>query len=143
MDENIKILSDIINLNVDGKIKSDLINEVKDLISENISLKRDIEKTKQDIEKTKQDMEKTKQDIEKTKQDMEKTKQDMEKSKQRHDLMDAFYKIAAEGANCFAQCYAIKHSSIDNQVDDLKDIEFDFGKRPDSDTINESNSQIA
>ena len=122
MDENIKILSDIINLNVDGKIKSDLINEVKDLISENISLKRDIEKTKQDIEKT---------------------KQDMEKSKQRHDLMDAFYKIAAEGANCFAQCYAIKHSSIDNQVDDLKDIEFDFGKRPDSDTINESNSQIA
>lgn len=129
MDENIKILSDIINLNVDGKIKSDLINEVKDLISENISLKRDIEKTKQDIEKTKQDM--------------EKTKQDMEKSKQRHDLMDAFYKIAAEGANCFAQCYAIKHSSIDNQVDDLKDIEFDFGKRPDSDTINESNSQIA
>ena len=136
MDENIKILSDIINLNVDGKIKSDLINEVKDLISENISLKRDIEKTKQDIEKTKQD-------IEKTKQDMEKTKQDMEKSKQRHDLMDAFYKIAAEGANCFAQCYAIKHSSIDNQVDDLKDIEFDFGKRPDSDTINESNSQIA
>ena len=136
MDENIKILSDIINLNVDGKIKSDLINEVKDLISENISLKRDIEKTKQDIEKTKQDMEKTKQD-------MEKTKQDMEKSKQRHDLMDAFYKIAAEGANCFAQCYAIKHSSIDNQVDDLKDIEFDFGKRPDSDTINESNSQIA
>ena len=129
MDENIKILSDIINLNVDGKIKSDLINEVKDLISENISLKRDIEKTKQDMEKTKQDM--------------EKTKQDMEKSKQRHDLMDAFYKIAAEGANCFAQCYAIKHSSIDNQVDDLKDIEFDFGKRPDSDTINESNSQIA
>ena len=116
MDENIKILSDIINLNVDGKTKSDLINEVKDLISENISLKRDIEKTKQD----------------------------MEKSRQRHDLMDAFYKIAAEGANCFAQCYAIKHSSVvDDQVDDLKDIEFDFGKRPDSDTVGETNSQIA
>jgi len=129
MDENIKILSDIINLNVDGKIKSDLISEVKDLISENISLKRDIEKTKQDIEKTKQDM--------------EKTKQDMEKSRQRHDLMDAFYKIAAEGANCFAQCYAIKHSSVvDDQVNDLKDIEFDFGKHPDSDTVDETNSQI-
>mgnify|MGYP004613116499 CR=1 FL=1 len=137
MDENIKILSDIINLNVDGKTKSDLISEVKDLISENISLKRDIEKTKQDIEKTKQDMEKTKQD-------MEKTKQDMEKSRQRHDLMDAFYKIAAEGANCFAQCYAIKHSSVvDDQVDDLKDIEFDFGKRPDSDTVGETNPQFA
>lgn len=112
MDENIQILSDIIKLDVDGKVKCELIDKVKDLISENISLKRDIEKTKQD----------------------------MEKSKQRYDLMDMFYKIAAEGANCYAQCYAIKHSSnAENQINEYKDIEFDLGKRPDVDT----NSQIA